>query len=124
MKLRVVAVVCCALALCFALVGCGGVDKSKYLGDWEMTSSSIANYDDKSMELAKSLGLNVKLTLNEDGSGKLVLLSDTQDVKWEAKSDTQGKLVIAGQREATITLDGSSLTLADGSNQTMNFSHA
>ena len=122
MKFRVVAIICCALALCFALVGCGGgVDKSKFTGEWKMSSSSVDNFDSKSMDLAKSLGLEIKLTLNEDGTGTFVLLSDTQNVTWNASSDTEGKLIIAETSEAKITLDDSSLTLTDGNNQTMTF---
>ena len=123
MKLRVIAVVCCALALCFALVGCGGVDKSKYSGDWQYSSSDNVDLDSKSMDLAKSLGLQIKLTLNEDGTGTFVMLSDTQDVKWEASSNTEGKLIIGGTSEAKMSLneDASELSLIDGDNGTLKF---
>ena len=123
MKFKVIAVVCCALALCFALAGCAGVDKSKYTGDWQYSSSDNVDLDAKSMELAKSLGLEIKLTLNEDGTGTFVMLSDTQDVKWEAKSNTEGSMVIGEKSSATMNLneEATELSLVDGDGGTLKF---
>lgn len=115
MKLRIVAVLCFVLALCFALVGCGGADKSRYTGEWHYESSDNVDLDAQSLELANSLGLQIKLTLNEDGTGTFIMLSDVQDVKWEASSNTEGTLKIGDSRDATMQLneEGSELSLID-----------
>lgn len=109
---------CFGLALCAALTGCASVDKSGYLGDWVMTSSSDANLDESSLKMADSLGLDMKLTLNEDGTGTLVVLQDEQSVTWEAKSETEGTITVnnaegtmqLGELELAVDVDGTQMT--------------
>ena len=67
-----------------------------------------------------SLGLAVTLTLNEDGTGKLDLFGDSMEAKWEAKSNTEGKIALDGS-EAKMTLENGELTITDGSGATMSF---
>ena len=122
-KLGVLATVCFALALCLALVGCGAnVDKSLYTGDWTLESGSGENLDEASIELMKSLGLDVTLTLKEDGTGTLDLFGQSQEVKWSATSNTEGTLKLAEQNaETKIKLDDGKLTLADSDDSYMTF---
>ena len=122
MRLRVVAVLCCAAVLCLALVGCGGLDKSIYTGEWKYSSSENADLDEQSMKLAESLGLEIKLWLNEDGTGTFTMLSDSKNVKWEAKNETEGKLSIEGSGEVSMTLSESGeLSLTDSEKGVLKF---
>lgn len=122
MRLKAVGILGCALALCIVLVGCGsGIDKSRYAGDWTLTSSSIENFDADSLAAAQSLGLEVKLWLDEDGTGTFTMLSEVKDVTWEAESDTEGTLVIDSTSKAKMEAGDSQLTLVDGSGDTMTF---
>ena len=118
MKLKVIAVICCALVLCFALAGCGGVDKSKYVGEWKYSSGENVELDSGLMKEAQSLGLQIELQLNEDGTGKFTMLSVVKDVSWEAKSNTEGTLTVDGASEVKMHLNdnASELSLVDGDN--------
>ena len=118
-KLGIIAAVCCALALCFALVGCGA-DKSNYTGEWNLAYGSDENLDADSIALMDSLGLTVKLTLNDDGSGTLDLFGETMQAKWEASSNTEGKIALEGS-EAKMTLANGELTITDSTGATMTF---
>ena len=119
-KIGIIAALCCVFVLCFALVGCGGVDKTKYTGDWKLAYGSDENLDADSIQLMESLGLTVTLTLNEDGTGSLDLFGEKTDVKWEASSNTEGKITIDGS-EAKIKLTDSDLTIEDSTGASMTF---
>lgn len=121
-KFGIVATLCVVLALSFALVGCGGesVDKSKYTGNWQLTSSSSEDLDADSIALMKSLGLEVKLTLNEDGTGMLDMFGDERDLTWDATSNTDGKMTISGN-ETTMKLADNELTIADVDKASLTF---
>ena len=55
-RIGVIAAIACVLVLCFALVGCGGgVDKSKFVGSWELISSDAEGMDANAIETMKSL---------------------------------------------------------------------
>lgn len=116
-KLGIVAALACAFVLCFALVGCGSasVDKTKFIGSWGLESGSDKNLDAESIELMKSLGLEVTLTLNEDGTGKLDLFGEASDVEWTASSATEGKLTLKDQGDADMKIDSDKLVLSDAS---------
>lgn len=122
-KIGIIAAVCFALALCLGIAGCGAsVDKSLYTGDWKLESSTDENLDAASLELMESLGLQVMLTLSEDGTGKLDLFGESQDVKWEASSNTEGKLTLVSQNaETTLSLADGKLTLKDTGGTSMVF---
>ena len=120
-KLGIVAALVCALALSFALVGCGeSVDKSKYTGNWQLASSSSQDLDADSIALMKSLGLEVKLTLSEDGTGKLDMFGDEMNLSWEASSNTAGKAKFDNS-ETTMALNNNELTLADVNGSSLTF---
>lgn len=120
-KVGIIAALCCALVLCFALVGCGGgVDKSKYTGDWKLAYGSDENLDADSIELMNSLGLSVTLTLNEDGTGSMDLFGEKMDAKWEASSNTEGKITLKDS-EAKMKLENDQLTIVDSTNASMTF---
>lgn len=119
-KIGIIAMVCFALALCFALVGCGGVDKSNYTGDWKLAYGSDENLDADSIQLMDSLGLSVTLTLKDDGSGSMNLFGENKDVKWEASSNTEGKITLDGS-EAKMQLANNELSIVDSTNASMTF---
>ena len=120
-RIGIIAALCCAFALCFALVGCGGgLDKSNYTGDWKLAYGSDENLDADSIELMNSLGLSVTLTLNEDGTGSLDLFGDKMEAKWEAKDNTEGTITLDGN-EATMKLENEQLTIVDSTNASMTF---
>lgn len=118
-KLGLIAALCCAFVLCFALVGCGA-DKSNYTGEWKLAYGSDPNLDDDSIQLMDSLGMSVMLTLNDDGSGTLDLFGDAKEIKWEASSNTEGKITLDGS-EAKLQLEQGELTIVDKSDATMTF---
>lgn len=122
-KIGIIAALACAFVLCFALVGCGGsIDKTKFIGSWGLESSSDEDLDADSIELMKSLGLEVTLTLNEDGTGSLDLFGTEMGLKWDATSDTEGTLTLEDEQgSANLKIDGDALTLSDSSDTTMTF---
>ena len=119
-KLGVIAVICFAFALCAALVACGGVNKAAYTGTWQLESGSDESLNSESIQLMKSLGLEVTLTLNEDGTGSLDLFGENTAIKWEAKSDSEGTLSI-NDTTASLKLADGKLTLEDASGSSMTF---
>ncbi|MBQ9043862.1 MAG: hypothetical protein IJ111_13735 [Eggerthellaceae bacterium] len=119
-KIGIIAALCCVFVLCFALVGCGGVDKSKYTGDWKLAYGSDENLDADSIALMESLGLSVTLTLNEDGTGAMSLFGENKDVKWEASSNTEGKITLDGS-DAKLKLENEELTIVDSTDASMTF---
>ena len=118
--LGVVAAICCAFALCFSLVGCGGVDKSGYLGNWSLESGTDATLDADSIALMKTLGLQVFLTLNEDGTGSMNMFGSTLDASWQADSATEGKITVDG-KDSTLALADGKLTLTDADGAYLTF---
>jgi len=120
-KVGIVAALVFALALCFTLVGCGGgVDKSNYTGDWKLAYGSDENLDADSIALMESLGLSVKMTLKDDGTGSLDLFGQNMEAKWEASSNTEGKITLDGN-EAKMKLENGELTIVDSTNSSMTF---
>ena len=122
-KFSIVAALGFALVLCFALVGCGGVDKSLYTGDWTLESGTDKNLDADSIALMKTLGMEVRLTLNDDETGKLVLFGDSRDITWKATSNTEGEVSIDGA-SATLKLEDEKLTISDANGTSMTFAKA
>lgn len=118
-KLGIIAALCCALVLCFALVGCGA-DKSSYTGEWNLAYGSDENLDADSIALMDSLGLTVTLTLNDDGTGSLDLFGDKLEAKWEASSNSEGKISLDGS-DAKMTLENGELTILDSTGASMTF---
>ena len=126
MKLKAViaALVCMVCASCMVLAGCSSVDKSLYVGTWTMQSSNDETFDADTMELMKTLDVQVSLTLNEDGTGTLNMLgNDPHDVTWEATSNTEGTATIDGGA-AKLSLEEGSLTLEDAGGVVMTFARS
>ena len=61
-RIGIIAALVCAFVLCFALVGCGGADKTKFVGSWTLESGSDENLNADVVAKMKSLGY--KVTLN------------------------------------------------------------
>lgn len=116
-KIGIIAALVCAFVLCFALVGCGGgsVDKTKFTGTWTLESGSDENLDADSIELMKSLGLEVNLTLNDDDTGRLNMFGQEEAVTWEATSATEGKLSMENAGSANLKIEDSKLVMSDDS---------
>ena len=121
-KLSTIIVACIAFALCLAFAGCGVmVDKKLYVGTWELQSSSDATFDSKTIELMKTLDVAVTLTLADDGTGALNYLgTDSHDAKWQASSNTEGKITI-DDKDMTIALEEGKLTMTDADGAHMEF---
>lgn len=107
-KLKVLGVVAFALALCFALVGCGGDDKADYkkavIGTWELSEITGSSEDD--MDMMKALGLTVEAAFAEDGTFKLGAFGEAMDGTWDAKSADKVSLTIEGDSVDATIKDG------------------
>ena len=108
---KIAIAIAAVFALCLGLVGCGGGDGADYTknftGDWKlsgMTENGEAMSGDD-IAFMESFGMTVTLTLNEDGTGSLVMFDEAMDVSWKPKSAT----------ELDVTIDGDTTTgkLAD-----------
>ena len=121
-RLGIVAMLCCVLAVGFSFVGCGGsaVDKANYTGDWVLVASTDEDLDADSIALMQSLGLEVRLTLNEDGTGKFDMFDDVYDVTWEAKSNSEGTLKM-DDVQTSIRVANGELVLADVDESSLTF---
>ena len=119
--LGIVSALCFAVAFCIALAGCGaGVDKSLYTGNWELASSTSSELDEDMLQLMASMDMQVTMTLNADGTGRMDMVGVTTDMTWEAKSNTEATGTMDGA-EITMTLEDDKLTLHDESDITMTF---
>ena len=113
-RIGVVAAIACVLVLCFALVGCGGgVDKSKFVGSWELVSSDAEGLDANAIETMKSLDLTVTLTLNNDDTGTLDLFGEDSAVAWKATNASEGTISMEGVGDANLKFEGDNLVMVD-----------
>ena len=102
-KKGIIALLSCVFALCLALVGCGGNseadNKAAFTGTWDLVEMSQGNEVTGSDELntLKSLGLEVYVNLNEDGTSALVLFGEVINGTWQATSTTAGTITMEGQ---------------------------
>lgn len=123
---KIAIAIAAVFALCLGLVGCGGGDGADYTknftGDWKlsgMTENGEAMSEDD-IALMEAFGMAVTLTLNEDGTGSLVMFDEAMDVSWEPKSATELDVTIEGDTttgklaDDTITLEagGDSMSFA------------
>ena len=127
-KKAMIALLSCVFALCLALVGCGGdnaaANKAAFTGTWDLVEMSQGDEVTGSDELntLKSLGLEVYVNLNEDGTSALVLFGEVIDGTWEATSSTAGTIKMEGQDVAmsiadsklTFEQEGAKLTFQKG----------
>ena len=90
-KLKLVAIVGCALALCLALVGCGP-SKESYVGTWDLKSSAVIDeasapgttYTEEEMTSLRDADLDIYLTLKDNGVAVFNMLGALTDGKWQA----------------------------------------
>lgn len=102
-----------ALALSFALVGCGGSKdySENFTGTWKLSSMSDTTEED--IALLESFGMAMLLDLNEDKTLSFDMMGESLEGTWEAKSASECTLTIDGE-SATATLSGEKLTLTSG----------
>ncbi len=98
---KLIAVVACALALCFALTGCdSSADqyKKNFQGNWELSGLSEGNttYGESDLSMLKSWGMSVSLSMNEDGTMAFDYFGETVDGNWEPKDASTVTLKILG----------------------------
>lgn len=120
-KVKLLALLTCCIALCLALVGCGGgggqksEDYSKnFIGEWE--ASEVVDegdtVDSDTMALVKSMGMTCTLSLKEDKSATLNIFDEKTEGTWEAKSATECKATFSdGTMDGKI--DGEKLLFSD-----------
>ena len=113
-----IALLSCVFVLGLALAGCGGGGasgssddaKKAFTGTWDLVEMSqdgeVTSSDD--LETLKSLGLEVYVNLNEDGTAALVLFGEALEGTWEAKSATAGSITLNDQK-VDMTLADSKL---------------
>lgn len=107
----------CAFAFCLVLFGCAGDGgnngedaKKAFIGTWALVEiaqdGQVTSAED--LEMLKSLGLEVYVNLNEDGTASFMLFQESIEGTWEAKSATEGSLTLNGQ-EVGMTIEDSKL---------------
>ena len=114
-RIGVIAVLACMFSLCLVLAACGGagVDKSKFLGTWGLVGSSEESLNEESIEMMKSLNLEVTLTLNEDETGNLNLFGENTAITWKATNASEGTVSMDGVGDANLKFDGDKLVMED-----------
>ena len=98
---KIIAVLVCAFALCFALVGCdSGAEqyKKNFQGDWELAglTEGDTTYSESDISMLKAWGMEVKLSLNEDETMVLEYFGETAEGNWEPKDATTFKMTAMG----------------------------
>ena len=121
-KTGIIALLCCAFALCLVLAGCGspsdGSDeatgKDAFSGTWILTSMSQDGAEASSDDISTlaALGMEVKLTLNEDGSAQMDMIDDHMSGTWEFTSSTEGAATLDGQA-VELRIEGETLNMLE-----------
>ena len=101
--LALLAIFTCVAAMCFALVACGGNNKANFVGDWTLESMQDSTMTLTASDLA-SYGLEMTMTLKEDGSGSFNMMGESMNFSWEAKSATEISVKDAETVASTFTL--------------------
>jgi len=103
----VIAAVCCAFALCLALVGCGANGTSDsgedaLVGNWNLVSMVRDGVEtgEEDIKALSDLGLDVSFEAKADGKCELVLFGEPTAGTWKA----------TGPDEGEIEMDGSEIT--------------
>ena len=120
-----IAFLSCMFALTLGLVACGGGDavsqsKAAFTGDWTLSGmeadGNVTSAQD--LEQLKSLGLEVTLSLKEDGSASLSLFGESVNGTWEPKTATEASMTAENQTismtiaEDTLTMEQSNTKLS------------
>lgn len=115
-KAGIIAILCCAFALCAALVACGGGTdpKAAWVGTWDLVEmndrGTVTSQED--LEMLKALGVEVYAELNADGSASINMMGEKMEGTWEASSATAGKITIQGE-SVDMTLNGDKLEMSN-----------
>lgn len=118
-RIGLIAAVCFAFCLCFALVGCGANNKAGFVGSWDIESGSSENMSASSIEVMKKFGMNITMTLKDDGTGSMDLVGEHADFTWEATSASEGKMTVQGNETKLKLADGKlMLEQSDGTSMT------
>ena len=128
-KRALIAAMCCMVAALLVLAGCAGEDeatkaKKAFSGTWnlvEMTQGGETT-NSSEWETLKSLGMEIYVNLNEDGTAALVLFGEPFVGTWEAKSPTEGTLkleelsgdMVIQDSKLKFEQDGSSMVFEKG----------
>lgn len=129
-KTGIIAALFCAFALCLALVGCGGsseVDETAganeaFAGTWDLTgmTQNGDSTDSEDIQMLSALGMKVTLSLNDDGTAKLLVFDNTMSGTWEAVNATTATATLDGQSVDMTLSESGELTLSE-SGSTMTF---
>lgn len=120
LKAKLFAVAACAVALCVALVGCGGGGNSadnaaNFQGDWVLSSGNVDGQEvtPEILDQAAQLGMSIYMQFNEDGSCVLNVLGSEMQGTWEAKDATTVSFTFEGSTEEA-KLEGDELVMTYG----------
>ncbi|MBR0405092.1 MAG: hypothetical protein IJI68_07830 [Eggerthellaceae bacterium] len=129
-KTGIIAALFCAFALCLALVGCGGsseadentVASEAFAGTWDLTgmTQNGDSTDSEDIQMLSALGMKVTLSLNDDGTAKLLVFDSTMSGTWEAVDATTATATLDGQSVDMTISESGELTLSE-SGSTMTF---
>lgn len=131
MKKKLMALFATLAVACLVLVGCGGGgasadDKAAFVGTWEI-AGMVENGEEMTaddLKMLKDLGMDVTLTLTEDGKGTLDLFGEAMEGTWEATGAGKANITIEGDTQEML-ISGDSLTMeAEGSKLTFTKSGA
>ena len=110
------------MAMGIALSGCSDA-KADFIGTWSLESGSSSALDASAVKLLKSVGYDITLALNEDGSGTIDLTDRKYNVTWEAKSATDGTINIEGGVSGSLSLIEGKLVIGSDDGSTMTFTN-
>lgn len=96
------------LVMVFALCACGGSKGGATPGTYKLTGM-VEDGEDMSdyIPLLESMGMEINLVLNKDGTGYLEMYGEQMELTWDANSIT-----IEGESEP-YTVDGDTLTISE-----------
>ncbi len=120
---KLVAVAACALALCFALIGCGSSTdqyKKNFQGNWELSTLIEGGtvHSESDLSTLKELGMDITLSLNEDGTMTLKYFGETATGTWEPKdASTVTFQILNGSIDGKLSDDVLSLEVEGASMQ-------
>ncbi len=108
---KLIAVVACALALCFALAGCDSDTdqyKKNFQGNWELSglTEGDTTYGESDLSMLKAWGMSVSLSMNEDGTMTFDYFGETIEGNWEPKDANTVTLKILGDSADGKLSDG------------------
>lgn len=120
-KVKIIATIACAFALCLALVGCGSTGASDdgaaaFEGDWVLSGGTYQGdeLDQTSIDAMQTMGMNVYVQLNADGSMVINMFTAEMEGTWKATSATTADVTLQGDTEEVKIVDGELVMEANG----------